>query len=45
VSADYCDIAEEFVDFVSTFLAGLKNGVMVPFEQELISMNRDDFER
>jgi hypothetical protein len=43
-NADYCDIAEQFVEFASTFLVGLKNGVMVPFEQQLVSMNPDDFE-
>jgi hypothetical protein len=44
-NADYCDIAEQFVDFTSRFLVGLKNGVMVPFDQQLVSMNPDDFER
>jgi hypothetical protein len=42
-NADYCDIAEQFVNFASTFLVGLKNSMMVPFEQQVVSMNPDDF--
>lgn len=42
-SADYCDIAEQFIDFSSRFLTGLKSAAMVPFKQELVPMN--DVER
>jgi hypothetical protein len=37
-NADYCDIAAQFVDFASRFLAGLKNNMLATFEQKLVNL-------
>jgi len=42
--ADYCDIAEAFVNFADKFLAGITKGSLTPLERKRISMNPRNFE-